>query len=150
MATRVTHHGILYPGRMQYIVLNITPQVQLGIINVYGFSHTGPRAMMWNHLAQATLPDAKWVLAGDFNNIESVADKQGGSTKTSTSPRELESWNRMLLKLGVRDAFHIGSYHRKNTKAFTWTNAHQDDTMIQTRIDRIYINQIMEQQGGST
>lgn len=150
MATRVTHHGILYPGRMQYIVLNITPQVQLGIINVYGFSHTGPRAMMWNHLAQATLPDAKWVLAGDFNNIESVADKQGGSTKTSISPRELESWNRMLLKLGVRDAFHIGSYHRKNTKAFTWTNAHQDDTMIQTRIDRIYINQIMEQQGGST
>ena len=100
MASRVTHHGILYPGRMQYIVVNITPQVQLGITNVYGFSHTSPRAMMWNHLAQTTFPEATWVLACDFNNIESVADKQGGSTKTSIGPRELETWNRMLLRLG--------------------------------------------------
>ena len=54
------------------------------------------------------------------------------------------------MRLGVRDAHHIGSYHRTNTKAFTWTNAHQDNTMIQTRIDRIYINQLLEQQGGAT
>lgn len=105
---------------------------------------------MWNHLAQVPLPEALWVLAGDFNNIESAADKQGGSNKTSISQRELEAWNRMLLRLGVRDAYHIGSYHRINTKAFTWTNAHQDDTMIQTRIDRIYINPLLEQQGGQT
>ena len=150
MATRVTHHGILYPGRAQYIVININPQLQLGILNVYGLSHTGPRAMMWSHLAQVPLPEAKWVLAGDFNNIECGADKQGGSHKTSISQRELEAWNILLMRLGVRDAHHVGSYHRTNSKAFTWTNAHKDHTMIQTRIDRIYINQHLEQQGGVT
>lgn len=150
MAARVTHHGILYPGRAQYVVLNINPRMQLGILNVYGFCNTGPRATMWNHLAHAPLPEAHWVLAGDFNNIESVADKIGGSTKTSISHRELEAWNKLLIRLGVRDAFHIGSFHRKNQKAFTWSNTHQDDTMIQTRIDRIYVNQLLELQGGYT
>ena len=99
---------------------------------MYGFSHTGSRAMLWAHLAQIPLPDAQWILAGDFNNIESMTEKQGGSTKTSINIRELEAWSRLLFKLGLRDAFHIGSYHRKNTKAFTWSNLHKDDTMIQT------------------
>lgn len=150
MSKLITHHGILYPGRAQYVVLKISPALQLGVINVYGFSHTGPRAMLWSHLAQTQLPDAQWVLAGDFNNIESIADKQGGSSKTSISNRELEAWNKLLLKLGVRDTFHMGSYHRKNQKAFTWSNFHDDDTMIQTRIDRIYLPFNLEQRGGTT
>jgi exonuclease III len=150
MKPLVTHHGILYPGRAQYVVINISPNLQLGIINIYGFSHTGPRAMLWAHLAQKQLPEAQWVLAGDFNNIESANDKQGGSEKTSISIRELEAWNRLLLKLGVQDAFHVGAFRRKNQKAFTWSNFHNDETMIQTRIDRFYINPHMEHKGGST
>jgi exonuclease III len=131
MASKVTQHGILYPGRAQYVILQTTPQHQLGIINVYGFSDTGPRAMMWNHMANANIPDIEWVLAGDFNNIESAHDKQGGSTKTSINPRELEAWNRLLLKLRVRDTFHLGSYHHNTTKAFTWTNGRKDDKLNQ-------------------
>ena len=150
MTKLVTHHGILYPGRAQFVILNISPTLQLGIINIYGFSHTGPRAMMWAHLAQAQLPDAQWVLGGDFNNIESTNDKQGGSAKTSISIRELEAWNRMLLRFGVTDTYHLGAYYRKNTKAFTWSNCHSDETMIQTRIDRIYVPPYLEQRGGTT
>lgn len=150
MAPKVIHHGILYPGRAQYVILNISPRLQIGILNVYGFSHTGPRAMLWNHLAQVNLPEATWILAGDFNNIENSIDKQGGSSKTSISSRELEAWNKLLLRLGVRDAHNIGSYHRKSSKAFTWTNGHSDDTMIQTRIDRIYVAFTLEQKGGTT
>ena len=150
LATKVKSHGILYPGRAQYIVLDISPNLQLGVINVYGFSETGPRAMLWSHLAQTPLPDAHWVLAGDFNNIESINDKQGGSNKTSIRNRELEAWNRMLIQIGVRDAYHTGSYHRKNNKAFTWSNVHKDETMIQTRIDRLYISDYLEQRGGTS
>ena len=150
MASIVTHHGILYPGRAQFVVLNISPRLQLGVINVYGFSHTGARAMMWQHLAQAPLPEATWVLAGDFNNIESVTDKKGGSTKTSISTRDLESWNKLLIRLRVKDAYHIESFHRKSLKHFTWTNSHTDETRIQTRIDRIYVAESLEQIGGDT
>ena len=135
----VTHHGVLYPGRAQYVTLNLSVRLQLGIINVYGFSHTGARAMLWNHIAQADLPDITWIVAGDFNNIEQAQDKQGGSNKIRISTRELEAWNRLLVRLGTRDAFHLGSFIKQSDKAFTWSNAHKDNTMIQSRIDRIYI-----------
>lgn len=150
MASLVTHHEILYLGRAQFVILNISTRLQLGILNVYGFSHMGARAMMWQHLTQAPLPDATWVLAGDFNNIESVTDKQGGSTRTNICSRELEAWNRLLLRLRMKDAHNLGNFHRKSAKLFTWTNSHTDDTRIQTRIDRIYIAEDLENLGGDT
>ena len=91
MASIVTHYGILYRGIAQYVVLNLSPSLQVGIINVYGFNHTSPRATMWNHIAQTQLPEANWVLVGDFNNIKSMNDKQRGSTKAGINSRELEA-----------------------------------------------------------
>jgi exonuclease III len=150
MAGIITSHGVLYPGRAQYITIQLSPTLYLGVLNVYGFSHTGPRAMLWDHLAQAELPAAYWILGGDFNNIEQASDKQGGSHKTSIGRRELEAWNRLLMKLGGRDAHHTGSFVRRSNKSFTWANTHTDENMIQTRIDRFYIPIHIENIGGTT
>jgi hypothetical protein len=90
----------LYPRKTQYVTLELSTALHIGILNVYGFSDTGPRAMLWNHLAQVALPEAHWILAGDFNNIEQSSDKQGGSNKTNIGSRELEAWNRLLVRLG--------------------------------------------------
>ena len=117
---------------------------------MYGFSHTGARAMLWSHIAQAELPEAEWVLAGDFNNIEQLRDKQGGSNKTNIRHRELESWNKLLTRLGVQDAHNLGSFFRQSDKSFTWTNAHNDESMIQLRIDRIYVPNRIDNIGGTT
>lgn len=119
LASSVTHHGILYPGRAQYVVFQLIPRLHIGIINVYSFSHTGPRAMLWNHLAHIDLPEAQWILAGDFNNIEHPRDKQGGLAKTNMNNRELEARNQLLTRLGVNDAFNLGVFYRKSEKAFT-------------------------------
>jgi hypothetical protein len=86
--------------------------------------------MLWNHLANATLPEAQWILTCDFNNIEHPRDKQGGSTATSINTRELEAWTQLLTRLGVQDAFNLGAFYRKSEKAFTWTNSHNDESMI--------------------
>lgn len=150
MSAAVTHHGILFPGRAQYVVVKLSPLLHVGIINIYAFSHTGPRAMLWQHLANAALPEAQWLLAGDFNNIEHPRDKQGGSTKTNINTRELEAWTQLLTRLEVRDAFNLGAFIRRSDKAFTWTNSHNDDTMIQSRIDRIYVPASIERIGGTT
>ena len=149
MAASVTHHGILYPGRAQYVVVQLSSQLRIGIINVYAFSHTGPRAMLWRHLANAALPDAQWLIAGDFNNIEHPRDKQGGSSQTTINARELETWTQLLTRLGVQDAFNSGAFFRKSDKAFTWTNSHNDESMIQSRIDRIYVPMCVERIGGT-
>ena len=150
LADSITSHGVLYPGRAQYITIQLSPALLIGIINVYGYSEPGPRAMLWNHLAQTELPEANWIIAGDFNNIEQTSDKQGGDPTTTISRRELESWNRLLLRLGCRDAHHVGSFVRKSDKAFTWSNSRTDDKMIQSRIDRFYIPICLENIGGTT
>lgn len=54
------------------------------------------------------------------------------------------------MRLGCRDAHHIGSFVRKSTKAFTWSNGRTDHTMIQSRIDRFYIPILLENIGGTT
>ena len=150
IASLVSAHGILYPGRAQFVTIRLCPGLHIGIINVYGFSHTGPRAMLWKHLANTPLPDVQWIIAGDFNNIEHPRDKHGGSTKTSISTRELEAWTQLLTRLGVQDAFNLGAFYKKSNKAFTWTNLHNDETMIQSRIDRIYVPDCIERIGGTT
>lgn len=81
LAHAVTNHGVLYPGRAQYVTIQLSQQLPIGILNVYGFSETGPRAMLWNHLAQANFPAAHWILMGGFNNIEHSRDKQGGTRR---------------------------------------------------------------------
>ena len=105
--------------------------------------------MLWNHLTQTELPEAE-ILVGDFNNIEQASDKQGGSSKTSIGHQELDSWNRLLLKLKVRDAFHLKTFHKRSEKAFTWSNGRHDHTMVQTRIDRTYLLTRIEDIGGTT
>ena len=106
--------------------------------------------MLWSHLARAELPEAEWIIAEDFNNIEDPRDKQGGSNKTSMSTRELEAWTNLLTRLGVGDAFNIGAFSRKTTKAFTWSNARMDNTMIQSRIHMFYVPGPVEIIGGTT
>ena len=86
---------------------------------------------------------------GDFNNIEHPRDKQGGSMKTNITNRELEAWNRLLTRLGVRDSFHIGAFVKQSDKVFTWSNGRQGDSLIQSRIDRIYIPHRLEIIGGT-
>ena len=105
--------------------------------------------MLWRHMAHVALPEAQWLLAGDFNNIENPRDKQGGSTQTTIHTRELETWTQLLTKLGVQDAFNSGAFLRKSDKAFTWTNSHNDESMIQSRIDRIYVPICIERIGGT-
>ena len=150
LTNSIMSHGVLYLGRTQFITLKLSPNLVIGILNVYGFSLTGPRAMLWNHLAQAELPEAHWILAGDFNNTEQATDKQGGSTKTCISRRELEAWNRLMMKLRGRDAHHTSLFVRRSDKLFTWSNAHIDHTLIQSRIDRFYIPIRIEQIGETT
>lgn len=130
LAATVIHHGVLYPGRAQYATFQISTNMHIGILNIYRFSDLGPRAILWNHLAQVELPDAQWILTWDFNNIEHSRDKQGGSSKTSINHREMEAWNRLLVRLGVRDAFRIRPFRKLSEKAFTWSNGHNDNTMI--------------------
>ena len=86
--------AFLHQSRAQYVALKLNPHLEIDILNVYEFIHTGPPAMLWNHLAQVDLPEAEWFLAGDFNNIKNAQDKERKSSQKNIRCRELEAWNR--------------------------------------------------------
>ena len=70
--------------------------------------------MLWNHLAQVELLEAEWLIAGDFNNIENPQDKQGGYSRTSIDIWDLETWSKMLTRLGVCNSFNLEVFHPQN------------------------------------
>jgi hypothetical protein len=90
LSDKVYEHGVLVRGRAQYITFMLTDKVKVGIICIYGFSHTGSRASLWQRLAEYELREAKWVLEGNFNFIESLEDKIGGQPKTNRGSREID------------------------------------------------------------
>lgn len=50
------------------MVLQTTPELRLEILT------QASRLAFWNLLAALPLPEAKWIVAGDFNNVESMED----------------------------------------------------------------------------
>lgn len=72
IAASITAHGIISPGRVQYITSQWSKDITSGIINVYAHNHTGPRARLWYTIWNCPLPPAQWIVAGDFNMVQKV------------------------------------------------------------------------------
>jgi glutaredoxin 2 len=42
VADSICQHGNIAQGRAQYRTFMLTPKVKVGVLNIYGFNHTGP------------------------------------------------------------------------------------------------------------
>ena len=74
--------------------------------------------------------DSPWVCIGDFNEVLSVNEKEGGVDRLS---RSIEKFRCCLESTGLRDMGYIGSW-------FTWAVQRRDYGCIRERIDRALIN----------
>lgn len=72
-----------------------------GLINIYISNDAAERADLWRWIANS-IPDAYWVISGDFNMVESPNDKCGHLSMRWT-PREREAWYFMRNKFGFFD-----------------------------------------------
>lgn len=43
LVDNIKDHGVLYPGRAQFVTLQLSTDLLIGIINIYGFSEPGPK-----------------------------------------------------------------------------------------------------------
>ncbi|KAG0553637.1 hypothetical protein KC19_12G027100, partial [Ceratodon purpureus] len=148
LAPLIGDSGIIVPGRAQFITLNMSPSETIGIINVYGYSDSSKRATLWEAINEAPLPPAQWILAGDFNMIESLDDKLGGAEKSKMYIPESEAWNRTILKFNLGDSFHMPEFRRLTKKRYTWDNGQIAQHRVATRIDRIYLPPKLQAMGG--
>jgi exonuclease III len=87
------------------------------------------------------LLEATWILAGDFNFVESLSDKLGGAPTLGIKRQEQEAWDRLILKLQAQNSFTLDEFKKINKRKYTWDNRHDAPNMIASRIDHIYINQ---------
>lgn len=64
-----------------------------------------------------------WIVGGDLNNIESIADVRAITSPhlTSIAPVERDSWDGFLFSLRVSDAWHMpGFAHTPKSLDFSW------------------------------
>lgn len=55
---------------------------RLGVIAVYAPNVDSERARLWHKIADYMEANRKWFFVGDFNNVEALADRRGGSVES--------------------------------------------------------------------
>lgn len=141
-------HGILLQGRMQFAVIRVTRQLKVGIINVYGYNDNATRSQVWTELHSTELPEAEWIIGGDFNMIEEQEDKQGGRCHGGIRGRESRNWQSVKFRFGLQDSFRLDTFRKTTNKIYTWENRRPPPNTVLSRIDRFYVSGTIAQQGG--
>jgi hypothetical protein len=71
------------------------------------------------NICKIQLLEATWILAGDFNFVESLSDKLGGAPTLGIKRREQEAWDKLILKLQVQDSFTLDEFKKINKRKYT-------------------------------
>jgi exonuclease III len=145
-APYLVDHGILVPGRAQFITLQPPGEGSLTIINVYAPTLSGDRAQLWSKVESASLASDHYILGGDLNHQE-PKDANSSNARQRTR-RETSAWHAMTLKLGLSDAWALDSFHKLSKKTFTYDNGQQGPSSVLTRIDKFLVSQSVEERGG--
>ena len=115
---------------------------------IYGHNQTLQRGRLWDTITSTPLPDAIWILCGDFNVVDRLEDRVGGLPSTGMRAAEMLSWNNMLLHFRVSDSFLLPEFRNVTRKLFSWDNGQMGNRRLASRIDRIYIPQEIQVLGG--
>ena len=95
------YYGVLACGRGQYVIFQISLKKR-DLLNIYAPNCVKDRIVLWKSiLSQLTTLD-HWTIAGDFNMLEDVCDRLGGTSHT-LSGSELYEWERLSFSLGLMD-----------------------------------------------
>ena len=87
--------------------------------------------LFWNNLSFiASLHQLPWLMVGDFNELLSCHDKQGGN---SLNPRKVQLFKDRLDACGMVD---LGFHGPK----FMWVNKRDTDQFIEERLNRAFAN----------
>ncbi|KAG0504403.1 hypothetical protein KC19_N036200 [Ceratodon purpureus] len=75
LAQYASNSGSLFRGRALWVTLANLPGGDFGILNIYASNDARERTQFWSRLLDGTPKLDRWLLGGDFNMVESPADK---------------------------------------------------------------------------
>ncbi|KAG0565770.1 hypothetical protein KC19_7G013300 [Ceratodon purpureus] len=130
----VQSHGIIMPRRAQYLTFQLAPDMVIGIINIYAHNFT----------------NSKWIVAGDFNMVEDLEDKRGGTESTGQGHLEFQAWTAMLLQLQLLDIHYLDEFRQLTNIKYTWVNRRHGPESIISRLDRFYVSPRLQAIGGQS
>nr|DAD23465.1 TPA_asm: hypothetical protein HUJ06_024928 [Nelumbo nucifera] len=95
----------------------------------YGDPRRHNRQAIWDSirvLAQGVCHP--WIMGGDFNEITSITEKQGGHTQIT---RSMNMFNQLIEDCGLIDLGYHG-------QPYTWCNKRWRGNLIKERLDRFF------------
>ena len=98
---------------------------------IYTSPRYAERCLLWDNLSKvAELHTLPWIIAGDFNEVLMGEDKFGGRLVKIFRAINFQD---CLNNCGMIDPGFFGPH-------FTWTNQQPLSTLIQERIDMVFVN----------
>ena len=143
----ILERGIIVQGRAQWITLQWR-QVRVGLLNIYAPNHASARAQFWDQILGALPRTEAWCVGGDFNMIEDMYDRSGGSL-TTVHGAELAAWERLCLAMHIEDAWHHPSFSRRPDSLGFSRSDRRVGGMNMSRIDRVYVSGAVGDWGGT-
>ena len=113
------------------------PSLEFAFTIIYASYKPDERESLWDDLVQITkdyptLVEAPWFLAGDFNCIRRVNEREGGRIPRA---RNMETFNDFTFRAALIEPPTLG-------ETWTWCNERQAGARIYKRIDRCFTNNI--------
>ncbi|XP_021860991.2 uncharacterized protein [Spinacia oleracea] len=97
------------------------------VLFLYGAPHVSNRGRVWEEISVILADYPRVVLVGDFNQVEFLDDKMGGSTHIPQRNQFMQ-WR---LDHELQSIPFSGP-------SFTWTNGHHDNSVSFERLDKAY------------
>lgn len=80
---------------------------------VYAPNGTNEHRDLWHEIAKnLDGHNRRWIMVGDINMVENIADRKGGLGKVLNGP-DKRAWNRVKHKLWLEDSFCYKVGHLK-------------------------------------
>ena len=141
------HYGILTCGRGHYVIFQLGVK-KWGLLNIYAPNHARDRTILWKNIMSQLPTIDHWAIAGDFNMLEDLSDRLGGTSQT-LGGTELYEWERWIFSLDLVDLWHVPSFVRiQDSLAYSRSNRRDSHTNL-SRLDRFYVDKFLWDKGGS-
>ena len=91
-------------------MLQIDTNLRVGILCLYAYNDSPVRMHIWRIIHETQLSQAFWILCGEFNQVDDLADCIGGEIHTRMNSQETSEWQRMLFSLDLVDIFSLPNF----------------------------------------
>lgn len=127
--TNLCEHGVIVRGRAQFLTyLNPTTE-KIGILNIYGHSYTGPRANLWQKIANYPLPDSGFLTPCSHKFLPEVLIIH----LTRTTITRGYGWDLANPQLNIRPLSHIYKNQTKRSHTAQTTPLRQESATHRSR-----------------